>query len=67
MRLNVGRKHKTVYPERVQYLDKSYSLSLLLKHRTLSHETHSFGKSLQTVAKRLHTYKINTDVTFNFF
>ena len=34
-KLNDMHKHKTVYTERVQYLDKSYRLSLLLKLGTL--------------------------------
>ena len=34
-KLNDKRKHKTVYPERAQYLDKSYRLSMLLKLRPL--------------------------------
>ena len=47
-KLNDRRKHKTIYPEREQYSDKSYRLGLLLKLRTLSPETHLFGNSFQT-------------------
>ena len=46
-KLNDRHKHKTPYPQCVQYLDGSYRLSLLLKLITLSHETNSFGKSFQ--------------------
>ena len=38
-KLKDRHKHKTIYPQRTQYCDKSYNLSLLLKLRTLSHET----------------------------
>ena len=37
-KLNDRHKHKAAYPQRVQYLDGSYRLSLLLKLITLSHE-----------------------------
>ena len=54
-------KNKTAYLQRVQYLDGSYRLSLLLKLKTLSHETHSFDKSCQTDTEPIlkifmHTY-----------
>ena len=52
-KLNDRHKHKTVYLQRVQYLEKSYLLSQLLKLITLSHETHSFGKSFQIDTERL--------------
>ena len=54
--LNDRHKHKTVHPECAQYLDKLYHLSLLLKLRTQSHETQSFGKSFHadTDYKKIH-------------
>ena len=51
--LNDLRKHITVYPKRAWYLDKSYRLCRLLKVRTPSHETHSFGIPFQTDTERL--------------
>ena len=65
-KLNDGHKHKTVYSERAQYLDKSYRLNLLLKLRTLSHETISFSKSFETDAERLQQKIIQTLPCKNF-
>ena len=62
-KLNDRNKHKTVYPERAEYSDKSFRLSLLLKIRTLANETHSFDKSFQTDTVRLQT-NIHAHVTF---
>ena len=59
-KLNDRHKHKTAYPQRVQYLHGSYRLSLLLKMITLSHETHSFGKSFQTDTERLRKQFMHT-------
>ena len=58
--------HKTAYPQRVQYLDGSYRLSLLLKLITLSHDTRSFGKPFQTDTERWHTIFMNTLLLNNF-
>ena len=59
-KLNDRHKHKTAYPQCVQYLDGSYRLSLLLKLMTLSHETHPFGKSFQTDTERLEEIFMHT-------
>ena len=65
-KLNDRHKNKTAYPKRVQYLGGSYRLSLLLKPITLSHETHSFGKSFQTDTERLQKIFIHTLLLNNF-
>ena len=52
-KLNDRHKHKSAYPQRVQYLDGSCRLSLLLKLITLSHETSPFGKSFRMDTERL--------------
>ena len=65
-KVNDRHKHKTVYPQRVHYLDESYRLCLLLKLITLSHGTHSCGKSFQTDTEQLqknifmHTLLLNS-------
>ena len=59
-KLNDRHKHKTAYSQRVQYLDRSFRLSLFLKLITLSHETHSFGKSFQTDPERLQKIFMHT-------
>ena len=64
--LNDGHKHKTVYQRRVQYLDRSNGLNLLLKLITLSHETQSFGKPFQTDAERLQKLFMHTLLLNNF-
>ena len=65
-KLNNRHKHKTAYPQRVQYLDGSYRLSLVLKLITMSHETHSFGKSFQTDTERLQQIFMHTLLLNNF-
>ena len=65
-KLKDRHKHKTAYPQRVQYLDGSYRLSLILKLITLSRETHSCGKSLQTDTERLQKIFMQTLLLNNF-
>ena len=65
-KLNDTHKNKTAYPQRVQYLDGSYRLSLLLKLITLPHETHSFGKLFQTDTERLQNIFMHTLLLNNF-
>ena len=62
-KLNDRHILKAAYPQHVQYLDGSYCLNLLLKLITLSHETHSLGKSIQTDTERLQK-NIHAHVTF---
>ena len=59
-KLNDRDKHTSVYPERAQYLGGTYRLNLLLKFKTLSHETHSFSNSFQTDTGRLQKIFIHT-------
>ena len=65
-KLNDRHKNKTAYPQRVQYLDGSYRLSLLLKLITLPHETNSFGKSFQADTEWLQQIFMHTLLLNNF-
>ena len=56
-KLNDRHKHKTAYPQRVQYLDGSYRLSLLLKLITQSHETHLASHLASHSKPTLNDYK----------